>query len=134
MTRFRTQGLDHVALVVADMRRSIAWYADVLGMERRYAGVWDGGGHPVVLCNGDACVALFEPVEGDLVEADGVNRHFAIRLDRSGFDAARAELDPRTSDPRVLMQVFQRKHAVLELREVRLVRDRRKHRRREPES
>jgi len=92
MTRFRTQGLDHVALVVADMRRSIAWYADVLGMERRYAGVWDGGGHPVVLCNGDACVALFEPVEGDLVEADGVNRHFAIRLDRSGFDAARAEL------------------------------------------
>jgi catechol 2,3-dioxygenase-like lactoylglutathione lyase family enzyme len=92
MTRFRTQGLDHVALVVADMRRSIAWYADVLGMERRYADVWDGGGHPVVLCNGDACVALFEPVEGDLVEADGVNRHFAIRLDRSGFDAARAEL------------------------------------------
>lgn len=74
------------------MRRSIAWYADVLGMERRYADVWDGGGHPVVLCNGDACVALFEPVEGDLVEADGVNRHFAIRLDRSGFDAARAEL------------------------------------------
>jgi catechol 2,3-dioxygenase-like lactoylglutathione lyase family enzyme len=92
MTRFRAQGLDHVALVVADMRRSIAWYADVLGMERRYADVWDGGGHPVVLCNGDACVALFEPVEGDLVEADGVNRHFAIRLDRSGFDAARAEL------------------------------------------
>ena len=95
MTRFRTQGLDHVALVVADMRRSIAWYADVLGMERRYADVWDGGGHPVVLCNGDACVALFEPVEGDLVEADGVNRHFAIRLDRSGFDAARAELAQR---------------------------------------
>ena len=39
MTRFRAQGLDHVALVVADMRRSIAWYADVLGMERRYADV-----------------------------------------------------------------------------------------------
>ena len=92
MTRFRTQGLDHVALVVADMKRSMAWYVDVLGMERRYANVWDGGGDPVVLCNGDACVALFEPVEGDLVEADGVNRHFAIRLDRSGFDAARAEL------------------------------------------
>jgi catechol 2,3-dioxygenase-like lactoylglutathione lyase family enzyme len=95
MTRFRTQGLDHVALVVADMRRSIAWYADVLGMERRYADVWDGDGDPVVLCNGDACVALFEPADGDRVEADGVNRHFAIRLDRSGFDAARAELAQR---------------------------------------
>jgi len=86
MTRFRAQGLDHVALVVADMRRSIAWYADVLGMERRYAGVWDGGGHPVVLCNGDACVALFEPVEGDLVEADGVNRHF-VELAEPGTEA-----------------------------------------------
>ena len=59
---FGTQGLDHVALVVADMERSIAWYADVLAMERRFADVWDGQGDPVVLCNGDACVALFEPV------------------------------------------------------------------------
>lgn len=90
MTRFEAQGLDHVALVVADMERSVAWYADVLGMERRFADVWNGQGDPVVLCNGEACVALFEPVEGDRVEADGVNRHFAIRLDRAQFDAARA--------------------------------------------
>jgi catechol 2,3-dioxygenase-like lactoylglutathione lyase family enzyme len=34
MTRFQAQGLDHLALVVADMKRSIAWYADALGMER----------------------------------------------------------------------------------------------------
>ncbi len=95
MTRFQTQGLDHVALVVADMERSIAWYADVLGMEPRYADVWDGAGDPVVLCNGDACVALFAPVDGDRVEADGVNRHFAIRLGRDGFDAAGAALAER---------------------------------------
>ena len=55
-------------------------------MERRFADVWDGEGDPVVLCNGDACVALFEPVGGDAVAADGVNRHFAIRLDRANFD------------------------------------------------
>jgi len=90
VTRFETQGLDHVALVVADMDRSVAWYADVLGMERRFADVWNGQGDPVVLCNGDACVALFEPVDGDRLESDGVNRHFAIRLDRAQFDAARA--------------------------------------------
>ena len=98
MTRFQTRGLDHVALVVPDMERSIAWYADVLAMERRFADVWNGHGDPVVLCNGDACVALFEPVEGDAVAADGVNRHFAIRLDRANFAAVRAALAARGID------------------------------------
>jgi len=87
MPSFQTKGLDHVALVVSDTERSVAWYEDVLAMERRFADVWNRQGDPVVLCNGDACVALFEPVEGDAVEADGVNRHFAIRLDGAGFDA-----------------------------------------------
>jgi catechol 2,3-dioxygenase-like lactoylglutathione lyase family enzyme len=95
---FEAQGLDHVALVVSDMERSIAWYGDVLAMERRFADVWVGQGDPVVLCNGDACVALFEPVEGEAVGADGVNRHFAIRLDRAGFDAIRAGLAERGID------------------------------------
>jgi catechol 2,3-dioxygenase len=95
MSRFATQGLDHVALVVADMKRSTAWYADVLGMERRFADVWNGRGDPVVLCNGAACVALFEPVDGDRIEAEGVNRHFAIRLDRAGFEAARSAFAER---------------------------------------
>ena len=98
MTSFQTKGLDHVALVVSDMDRSIAWYTDVLAMERRFADVWDGQGDPVVLCNGDACVALFEPVDGDAVGADGVNRHFAIRLDRANFDAIRAALAERGID------------------------------------
>ena len=64
-------------------------------MERRFADVWNGQGDPVVLCNGDACVALFEPVEGDAIAADGVNRHFAIRLDRANFTSARAALAER---------------------------------------
>jgi catechol 2,3-dioxygenase-like lactoylglutathione lyase family enzyme len=95
---FQAQGVDHVALVVSEMERSIAWYADVLAMERRFADVWDGQGDPVVLCNGDACVALFEPVEGDTVGADGVSRHFAIRLDRASFDGVRAGLAERGID------------------------------------
>jgi catechol 2,3-dioxygenase len=98
MASFDTSGLDHVALVVADMQRSIGWYEDVLGMERRFEDVWNGQGDPVVLCNGDACVALFEPVEGDAVGADGANRHFAIRLDRANFDALRAALAERGID------------------------------------
>jgi catechol 2,3-dioxygenase-like lactoylglutathione lyase family enzyme len=98
MTSFQAQGLDHVALVVSDMERSIGWYQDVLAMERRFADVWNGQGDPVVLCNGDACVALFEPVEDDAVGADGVNRHFAIRFDRAGFDRVRAALAERGID------------------------------------
>jgi len=101
MTSFRTDGLDHVALVVSDMERSIAWYEGVLAMERRFADVWKGQGDPVVLCNGEACVALFEPAEGDALGADGVNRHFAIRLDRASFDAVRAGLAERGIDAEV---------------------------------
>jgi len=86
---FRSEGLDHVALVVGDVDRSSAWYRDVLGMERRFADVWTGTRDPVVLCNGAACVALFAPIDGETVVPDGRNRHFALKLDRANFAAAR---------------------------------------------
>jgi catechol 2,3-dioxygenase-like lactoylglutathione lyase family enzyme len=95
---FAASGLDHVALVVSDMSRSLDWYRSVLGMERRFEDVWDGGGDPVVLCNGEACVALFDPVEGDEIAADGASRHFAIRLDAANFARAREELAGRGVD------------------------------------
>ena len=71
-------------------------------MERRFADVWDGQGDPVVLGNGDACVALFEPVEGDVVGADGVSR----ATSRSGstgrnFDVVRARLADRDIDAKL---------------------------------
>ena len=91
---FQAQGLDHVALVVSDMERSIAWYEDVPAMERRFADVWDGQGDPVVLCNGDACVALFAGKLIAKVKPGGVYA--------SVVDAPQNAADPRTAEVRAL--------------------------------
>jgi len=48
---FRVNRLDHVALTVRDVQRSIAWYRDVLGLERRHEQAW--GDYPVMLFAGD---------------------------------------------------------------------------------
>jgi len=37
---FRIRHIDHVALTVKDVERSVAWYHDVLGLERRHQEVW----------------------------------------------------------------------------------------------
>ena len=54
---FTLQQIDHVALTVTDLEKSIAWYQDVLGLERRYRETW--GDCPAMLCAGSTCVALF---------------------------------------------------------------------------
>ena len=54
---FTLQQIDHVALLVTDLEQSIAWYQDVLGLERRYREAW--GDSPAMLCAGSTCVALF---------------------------------------------------------------------------
>jgi catechol 2,3-dioxygenase-like lactoylglutathione lyase family enzyme len=54
---FTLQQIDHVALTVRDLNKSIAWYQDVLGLERRYKETW--GDCPAMLCAGSTCVALF---------------------------------------------------------------------------
>jgi catechol 2,3-dioxygenase-like lactoylglutathione lyase family enzyme len=54
---FTLQQIDHVAVTVTDMKKSIAWYQDVLGLERRYEDAW--GDCPAMLCAGSTCVALF---------------------------------------------------------------------------
>ena len=52
----RVEGLDHVALTVRDVSRSVAWYQDVLGLERRYVAVW--GDFPAIDGAGAAEIAL----------------------------------------------------------------------------
>jgi len=85
---FRATRLDHVAAQVQDLKRSAAWYQTVLGMEERerYKDT-TGKGKPVVLCSGDACIALFpSETDGEVTPLQG---HIAFRLDRENFDLAR---------------------------------------------
>src|SRR5580704_19386259 len=94
---FALEGIDHIALAVKDVERSVAWYKDVLGLERRYQDAW--GSYPAVVGTGTTSIALF-PVDGaEPKPSPGRDvlamRHFAFRTDRANFDLARRELSQR---------------------------------------
>ena len=53
-------------------------------------------GHPLVLCNGAACVALFAARDGVEPRTDtraDPNEHVALVVDRDNFDRAQQKLD-----------------------------------------
>jgi catechol 2,3-dioxygenase-like lactoylglutathione lyase family enzyme len=92
---FRVERLDHIALTVSDVARSVEWYRSVPGLERRHEEAW--GDYPAVVCASDTCIALFPAASADPIPStDRRNtitvRHFAFRVDRRNFDSARAEL------------------------------------------
>ena len=97
----RVEGLDHVALTVRDVARSVAWYRDVLGLERRYEAVW--GDYPAVVGAGTTALALFPapvPEPGPPPGRDVLSvRHIAFRVDRATFERARGELEARGLAP-----------------------------------
>ena len=97
----RVEGLDHVAMTVRDVARSVAWYQDVLGLERRYQEVW--GDFPAVVGAGTTALALFpapvpEPAPPPGREVLSV-RHVAFRVDRETFERARSHLEARGLAP-----------------------------------
>src|SRR5690242_19804025 len=97
---FKMQGLDHIAITVSDLERSVKWYQEVLGMERQYADVW--GDVPAMMMVGGSGIALFrakaaapKPQPGD----DTLRmRHLAFRATRADFDKAQEALRQRGID------------------------------------
>jgi catechol 2,3-dioxygenase-like lactoylglutathione lyase family enzyme len=99
----RTEGLDHVAITVADLERSVEFYRDVLGLESRY----DELHVPMFMLAGGSGLALFPP---EALPGDGGSgapdirvAHVAFRVDREQFDRARdvlsaAGVETRFSD------------------------------------
>lgn len=94
------QGIDHVALAVADVERSASWFVEVLGFERRFEGMWDGV--PVFVGKGETAIALFPRRQShDLATADQRRPndidmlHLAFRADRTNFLAAQEDLKSR---------------------------------------
>jgi catechol 2,3-dioxygenase len=87
--------IDHVAIAVRDVGRSVEWYTEVLGLDRRHP---EWGAEPAMVCAGDTCIALFA-VEGEGAASRGRDaiamRHLAFRVDRAGFERAQDELRDR---------------------------------------
>src|SRR5438477_2261659 len=95
---FRINHIDHVALTVKELEKSIAWYRDVLGLERRHEEVW---GHvPAMMCAGETGIALFpattaNPSPGPERRNSTIMRHLAFQVDRANFQRAQSELRER---------------------------------------
>ena len=95
---FRIKQIDHVALTVKDVERAVAWYRDVLGLERRHEEVW--GGVPAMMFAGETGIALFPAESSDPAPAPEhsnatVMRHLAFQVDRRNFDRAQIEFSAR---------------------------------------
>lgn len=97
----RVEGLDHVALTVRDVARSVAWYQDVLGLERRYEAAW--GDFPAIVGAGTTALALFPAPVPDPAPPPGRDvlsvRHIAFRVDGATFERARGHLEARGLAP-----------------------------------
>ena len=110
MAKYGNQGLDHIAIAVADVDRSQRFYADVLGFERAHP-EWEV---PVVMAANGTGVAIFDK---DLHPGDGEGQpevrilHIAFGVDREGFERAREELaaqglEPRFSDHGIAHSIY----------------------------
>ncbi|HEX8177809.1 MAG TPA: VOC family protein [Pyrinomonadaceae bacterium] len=94
---FNIECLDHVALLVTDLERSVEWYTRVLGLKRHYAEAWD---IPVVLYAGTTGIALFPATSKEqklpaIPRHAIVMQHFAFRVSRSDFEEARRDFQHR---------------------------------------
>ena len=86
----RISGLDHVAIPVSDVERSILWYRKMFGLERRFEKEW--GTNPAFLCAGGTCIALLANGIGLPETSPPTVRHFCFRTDEEGFVRALDEL------------------------------------------
>ncbi|HZS50099.1 MAG TPA: VOC family protein [Bryobacterales bacterium] len=106
---FKVEQIDHIALTVADVERSVAWYRDVLGLERRYQEAW--GSFPAVMCAGSTAIALFpaastEPGHLPRAKRPTVIRHLAFRTNRANFEEAQVDLKSEISHSTLKTTIF----------------------------
>lgn len=99
---FHLHQVDHVALTVRDVEKSVRWYTEVLGLQRMHEDVW--GSFPAVVGIGGTSLALFPVRSADPPGPPGpetiCTRHIAFRTDRDNFERARVSLTARGLDSR----------------------------------
>jgi len=95
MTDISINFLDHVAIRVADLDASAAWYEKVLGLKRYQLPEW--GDFPVFMLAGKSGIALF-PARLEDPGIDPASRnikidHFAFNLNREAFEQAKRKYE-----------------------------------------
>lgn len=94
---FQLECIDHIALLVRDVERSVRWYQEVLGLERLYREVW--GSFPAVVGKGGTSLALFPVASPNPQPPPGRDticmRHVAFRVNHDNFLAAQEALEHR---------------------------------------
>jgi len=90
----KLEGIDHVALAVPDLAKTIDWYREVLGFQRLHAEEW--GGVPAFIGLGSTALALF-PRKGrpGAGSSGGAMLHLAFRASRGEYEKAKEELNAR---------------------------------------
>lgn len=87
----KVQGVDHVALAVKDVRKSVEWYQEMFGLQRLYEDAW--GDFPGVVGIRHTSVAFFPTNDPDVPLPAGLPiHHLAFKVDRSNFNAAQETL------------------------------------------
>lgn len=91
------EGIDHVALAVADVEQAAKWYMEVLGFDRLHEGMWNGV--PTFIGKGNTAIAFFPTnsrAKSTLSGRSGIRMlHLAFRANRKNFLAAQEELKRR---------------------------------------
>ena len=95
MGNFKINFLDHVAIRVADMEKSIKWYETALGLKKYQLPEW--GDFPVFMMAGKSGVAIF-PAKLDHPELDKTSKnikidHFAFNVSNEDFELAKKHYD-----------------------------------------
>ena len=89
--KFEINFLDHVAIRVADLEVSAAWYEKVLGLKRYQLPEW--GSFPIFMLSGKTGIALF-PANSNDAKMDPSSKnvkidHFAFNVTRENFEKAK---------------------------------------------
>lgn len=81
MHPFNINFLDHVAIYVIDMERSIQWYESVIGLKKYQPEVW--GEFPVFMLTGKTGIAIFP---ANLKEAPENRNTKFVKIDHFAFN------------------------------------------------
>ncbi len=89
----KIEKLDHIALVVSDLDKSVEWYQDIFGLVPKYEKEW-WSDKEKFLGAGDTIVAFFqsESDEGEPLNKNPKGCHHAFRTNRDSFESYKDRL------------------------------------------